>query len=279
MNTQTGTFSWPLARSLASYAVEAYTRATVADAKTNARALVTLNDDGDIVVAFKGSSTPRDFLQDAKFTMRRPDWSLDAFPALIHAGFLEDFTAIAEAVIEQIQDCLAKHPHAQLYVTGHSLGGALAILGALEFHRQKLTVAGVYTFGQPRVGNSLFRVIHDLALRAVTYRIVNQNDLVPRTPGWLLGYRHCGQEIFLPAGQHGAGPGYWEDPSLVRKLWSDAIGLYGAYRHRDEVLITEHYMQSYCEVIGRQNRESGIQEPGARIRNSESSIKEQASSR
>ncbi len=209
---------------LAGYAIEAYTRPTIADAKTNARALVVLDDDGDIIVAFKGSSTPRDFLQDTKFMMRRPDWSLDAFPALIHGGFLEDFDAIAGAVIGQVKNCLAAHPQARLYVTGHSLGGALAILGALEFHRQKLTVAGVYTFGQPRVGNAVFRTIYDTALREVTHRIVNQNDIVPRTPGWLLGYRHCGQEVFLPVGG-----GWWSNPSWGRKLVSDVIGLYGAY--------------------------------------------------
>ena len=244
MNTQTETFSWPLARALANYAADAYTHATVTDAKTNARALISLNDDGDIVVAFKGSSAPRDFLQDAKFMMRRPDWSLDAFPAMVHAGFLEDFTAIGEAVVEQVRGCLATHPQARLYVTGHSLGGALAILGALEFQRQKLTVAGVYTFGQPRVGNAIFHVIYDLALREVTYRLVNQNDIVPRTPGWLLGYRHCGQEIFLPVGG-----GWWLNPPLIRKLCSDALGLYGAYCQRDDVLFTEHYLHAYCVEI------------------------------
>jgi triacylglycerol lipase len=247
MNPEPGTFSWPVARQLASFAALAYTKATAKDMRTNAQALVTVNGDGDIVVAFKGSSTPRDFLQDAKFMMRKLGWMTNSTPIMAHAGFLEDFTAIDVIVINQIKACLDVNSRAKIYVTGHSLGGALAILCALELYRQKLPIAGVYTFGQPRVGNALFSAIYDNDLHAVTYRIVNQNDIVPRTPGVLMEYRHCGQEIFLPAGG-----GWWLNPSWPLKFISDLIGLYGAYRNREEVLVREHFLQAYCQVIATQ---------------------------
>lgn len=45
-----------------------------------------------------------------------------------------------------------KYPHKKIYITGHSLGGALALFAAVELSLN-YTVTAVYTYGQPRVGN------------------------------------------------------------------------------------------------------------------------------
>ncbi len=84
-------------------------------------------------------------------------------------------------------------------------------------------------------------------MREVTFRVVNQNDLVPRLPGWLLGYRHCGQELFIrPDGRAEA------NPTLMERIIWDALGLYGAYRHREDVLIREHFLGAYIEQMQRE---------------------------
>jgi pimeloyl-ACP methyl ester carboxylesterase len=262
-------FTWALARHLSRYANLAYDQATITDAGTDARSLVTVDENGDIIVAFRGSSSPKDFIQDAKFAMEKLIVLNNGKEAYVHRGFLEDFNAISVAVVSNVKTLLAMHPLAKIYITGHSLGGALAILCALEFARQKLPVAGVITFGQPRVGDANFAALYDatysnrdeevvietegeeddhvmcsLHLRDITFRVVNQNDIVPRTPGWLMGYRHCGQEIFLsPLGCT------LINPSLWIKIVCDAIGLYGAYRNREDVLIREHFMAAYQDRI------------------------------
>jgi triacylglycerol lipase len=141
-----------------------------------------------------------------------------------------------------------------VFITGHSLGGALAILCALEFCRQRLPVAAVVTFGQPRVGDGNFAELYDLTqptdgiaagfLDEITFRVVNQNDIVPRTPGCLMGYRHCGQEVFLrPDGSAEF------NPTFAEKIIWDAIGLYGAYRRLEDVLIRDHFINQYQERI------------------------------
>jgi hypothetical protein len=299
MTSLPNNFSWPLACKLASYCAQAYDRDDITDAATNAAAIVTLDEADDIIVAFRGSRAARDFVQDAKvgFTTLAyvhsaadlqsasgADISADyksaaLSPAKVHEGFLQDFEAIDLAVTSNVRTYLAIHPQARIWLTGHSLGGALAILCAYQFAKQRLPVAGVYTFGQPRVGNTDFADGYDYeivaqasrlrgegetlspaaagtaalptehlpaggtpALRDITFRIVNQNDLVPRVPGWLMGYRHCGQEIFLrPDGRAEA------NPSLIEKLLWDAVGLYGAYRHREDVLLREHHIGAYME--------------------------------
>ena len=233
---------WPLIRLLAARCELAYRESTISDAATDAQANVTLETIGGapaIIVAFRGSSVPRDFLQDAEFWMVAPSGAATG-GLRIHHGFLEDFTAISAAVVGAVKNLLAENPVAKVYLTGHSLGGALAILAALEFNRQKLAVTLVLTFGQPRVGNAAFRDLYDAYLKTITFRVVNQNDIVPRTPGVLLKYRHCGQEIFLEPGT-----GWGVNPPLLYKLVCDALGLWGAYRNRSDVLISQHFIAAY----------------------------------
>ena len=105
----------------------------------------------------------------------------------VHTGFLDAFTKNVDAdgrsVEEAVRDILAR-PEAKdeqgnplpLFVTGHSLGGALALL-ATRLIASDVTGA-CYTFGAPRIGNyEFFRFI-----KTPVYRVVNSSDVVPRVP-------------------------------------------------------------------------------------------------
>ncbi|KAG8483333.1 hypothetical protein CXB51_022521 [Gossypium anomalum] len=100
-----------------------------------------------------------------------------------------DMTAY-HMVREKLRSLLEEHKNAKFIVTGHSLGGALAILFpiVLVIHEEKKLMEkllGVYTFGQPRVGNrqlGKFMEAHFDHPVPKYFRVVYCNDLVPRLP-------------------------------------------------------------------------------------------------
>lgn len=105
----------------------------------------------------------------------------------------DDVTAV-------VRELLGKHPSAKVYVTGHSLGGALAVLysGMLYYNDEKSIVeklAAVYTFGQPRVGDEKFAAyMRQKLVDSAYFRVVYCNDLVPRVPfdDDLFAFKHFG---------------------------------------------------------------------------------------
>lgn len=137
---------------------------------------------GDIViVAFRGTEplNAADWLSDVNYHQIK----LADVPGRSHGGFVN---ALGDGITKQMGDAvskLAKGEKTRLFVTGHSLGGALAVLAAallhFHFHRK---IAGVYTYGQPRVGDPVFSRAFDQALGLVTFRYVNDLDMFPHVP-------------------------------------------------------------------------------------------------
>ena len=135
-----------------------------------------------LVLAFRGTEkTISDWLTDAR-----------CIPAIegktrVHSGFLDAFTKNVDAegrTVEELVREILDRPEARdkrgtplpLFITGHSLGGALALL-ATRLMAPDVTGA-CYTFGAPRIGNyEYFRFI-----KTPVYRVVNSSDVVPRVP-------------------------------------------------------------------------------------------------
>lgn len=111
----------------------------------------------------------------------------------------EQFDAVTPEVVQltayhavklKLRKLLMDHKNAKFVVTGHSLGGALAVLfpTVLVLHKEMEIMGrllGVYTFGQPRVGNKQlgeFMEPHLVNPIPRYFRVVYCNDLVPRLP-------------------------------------------------------------------------------------------------
>ena len=168
-------------------------RATVVQSSTERVQAVVVHARGWRAVAFRGSTEPQNFLDDLR---------LHAHPlgndsaAAVHGGFLRAWLALRSQLLPLV---LSAGP--PLYVTGHSLGGALAVLCACDLASlHSITVRGVYTYGAPRVGNAEFARWCQRRSGPVVWRLVHWRDPVPHLPPRSFGYVHGAgaREVFLP---------------------------------------------------------------------------------
>ncbi len=115
----------------------------------------------------------------------------------IHKGFLAAIGEIwpGEAGLEYFINRLCNEvPKRPLWITGHSLGAALA---AIAFERLK-GATGLYLFGSPRIGNGSFA---DLFAGRSVFRIENMGDPIvripPETGNGKNSFRHIGMPVFI----------------------------------------------------------------------------------
>jgi hypothetical protein len=144
-----------------------------------------------MVLAFRGSQEPKDWLTNVttqlrSFTIFKDGAStLSSYKGRVHTGFFLAWAIIEQSVLSQISKWRAEMNVEQLpplYITGHSLGGALATMAAAALSDNGINVAGVYTFGQPRVGDRTFASQLDKHTNGRVFRFVNNNDIVPHVP-------------------------------------------------------------------------------------------------
>ncbi|QHA09436.1 lipase family protein [Streptomyces broussonetiae] len=140
----------------------------------------TMAGDRMIVTAFRGTEPARikDWLTDAT----TPPVTGPGGSGHVHHGFAEAL----RSVYEDLADCLEdlRTDGQALYFTGHSLGGALAMLAGARMYLENphLAADGIYTFGQPRTCDTVLAEAFHRGLGGRTYRFVNNNDIVPQLP-------------------------------------------------------------------------------------------------
>ncbi|KAJ2913347.1 hypothetical protein MD484_g7063, partial [Candolleomyces efflorescens] len=113
-----------------------------------------------------------------------------------HDGFGDAHAASASAVLAAVRTGLSKYNTKKVALTGHSLGGAIAIIATAHLSVQ---IPGVQlrtiTYGSPRVGNQAF--VDFVNARSVMNRINNKDDLVPILPGRGLKFAQTEGEIHI----------------------------------------------------------------------------------
>jgi len=135
------------------------------------------------VLAFRGMEvlSQRD-IQDINLTSRAS--------GSVHYGFSSAYADISMIVEKSLADIKGL----PIYITGHSIGGAIAIIAAQQlesiFEDQ---VAACYTFGCPRVGQMAYAE----SIKSAVYRVVNAGDIVTSLPFMSMGYVHVGDVRYL----------------------------------------------------------------------------------
>ncbi len=167
-------------------------------------------NDTDLVVAFRGTEAPTSIeglkdwlLTDALNLLMLPegrmgtDFAAAGVQARFHKGFMDALVDIWDPVYHAVV-AETERLDRPLWITGHSLGGSLALLAAWLFRRKFISVHQIYTFGGPMIGNAAATAAFDKTFANRLFRYVNPLDPIPRLPTMSLianEFGHCEKQI------------------------------------------------------------------------------------
>jgi triacylglycerol lipase len=124
---------------------------------------------GKVFVVFRGTESVEDWLSDLTFTQVDHPWGC------VEKGFYALYRQCAGPIHAAVAG-----PNDGLIVTGHSLGGALAVLACADL--AETGAPSLYSFAGPRVGDIAFAGKFNAKLPLRAWRVVNSEDLVATLP-------------------------------------------------------------------------------------------------
>ncbi|GMH30840.1 hypothetical protein Nepgr_032683 [Nepenthes gracilis] len=163
----------------------------------------------DITIAWRGTVTRLEWIVDLMDILKPV--SADKIPchdrmAMVETGFVDLYTgkdescrygkfSAREQVLHEVKRLTERYPDEELSITmtGHSLGSALATISAFDIAETGLHIRTdgravpicVFSFSGPRVGNVRFKErLEWLGVKVL--RVVNEHDVVPKSPGFLI---------------------------------------------------------------------------------------------
>jgi len=143
-------------------------------------------DTHEVSVVFRGTCNISNLMTDLHFSMI----SFPGHPhVLLHKGFLKAYMRVRKSIFESLSQNF--EPDDRLFVTGHSLGGALAAICFWDLHHNLLSKGSMYAFGAPRMGNEIF--VNSLPENCFFAR--NLLDPIPRLPPLGLFRYHENQKL------------------------------------------------------------------------------------
>ncbi|KAL2915269.1 hypothetical protein HK105_205134 [Polyrhizophydium stewartii] len=159
-----------------------------------------------IITAFRGSVSVNNWLENLMLWFDSPDngaLTSDTFGGgdiKLHKGFQESYAQVRSGVRSAVASLASQHPDYEIVFTGHSLGAAIAAVAAVDVYLTNTALAGrmsMYTYGQPRVGNTAWaNYVDNLPFASRIYRVTGYKDIVPNLPFELPGldYTHNMQQ-------------------------------------------------------------------------------------
>lgn len=140
-----------------------------------------------VVVAFRGTDDAIDWLTNFDILFVRLG------VGYVHRGFHQATAAMVSRAVNAAKAQGAANK--RIWITGHSLGGAMALLFAYDcLQTTALDITGLITFGQPMVVDGKLAAYLNAALNGRYLRFVNGGDSVPRMVPL---YSHCGNLVYF----------------------------------------------------------------------------------
>lgn len=144
-----------------------------------------------LYIVFQGSQGIKDWLDNFKFWRRdvrktKPYGDITN-DVEVHSGFITQYQTVRDLIHNIIKENPRCH---EIICTGHSLGGALATLCAVDIqYNFDSVLVSCITFGSPRVGNKAFTKSFKRRVPN-SIRIVNGSDIVCKVPFLIFFFRH-----------------------------------------------------------------------------------------
>lgn len=131
----------------------------------------------EIIIAFRGTSSTTNWISNVLASQKRFKYIKD--DCLTHRGFTDIYSSARDGIISTLTKL---SPDKTLYITGHSLGGALATLCAIDIAANtSFSAPSLFTYGSPRVGDPDFAKVFKKYVHS-SYRIGNLFDVVTYAP-------------------------------------------------------------------------------------------------
>jgi len=150
-----------------------------------------------IFISMRGTANFKDWRTNVKFGKIKPSRYVGHdSEVLLHKGFYFEVQSFFSYLFREIYK--RKWHNKPIYITGHSLGGALAAItyaltnrnnyhfSSYYDHPERCKIMSCYTFGMPRWGNT-----EAVEFFESPYHIFVKNDIVPTVPPKILGYEDC----------------------------------------------------------------------------------------
>lgn len=156
-------------------------------------------------IAFQGTHGAPTWIKDFEFFKNKVTME-ECDGCEVHHGFHSLWGKMKPGILDKLYNA-GCYPNSaggnggagKVYLTGHSLGGALATIAAFDLHMNGYDIAGVISFESPRVGNAAFQEKFNSVLSSsLLYRVTYAKDIVPHVPPRWLGYQHVNPEIYFP---------------------------------------------------------------------------------
>lgn len=205
------------------------------------------HDDQAIVIAFRGTKGKLQLLVESEEIMYRNKtawygggmvgyYFAHAFNLIYNGGMKEDLNLLIQ-----------KYPNYEIWVGGHSLGGAMAALASNFLITNGLATSAnlkMITFGEPRTGDKAFADTVD-SLVPYSFRVIHKKDIVPHIPlNGMEGFHHHKNEIWYDNDMSTAT--YKECDAQESPFCSDS--------HLDYMIADHHhYYGMYMSFYGRRN--------------------------
>jgi len=197
-----------------------------------------------LCIAFRGTNELKDWLDNINI------FSTKVLFGEFHRGFWNSVEDVWKPIDVKCRDLqmLRKRP---IFITGHSLGGAMATIAAAKFIHEDKPFTSVYTFGQPRVMSQTTAQIFNVECKSRFFRFHNNNDIVTRVPSRLMGYSHIGSYLYIT-----------EEEVICPEIgfWFRFVdcfdGALNALTERGIDAVEDHNIERYLHAIERWNFET-----------------------